>query len=1056
LKSDYLHQKHGSILLFLSLFFSSFVFSQENIRFRHVSIEQGLSQSSVFGMTQDRQGFIWLATEEGANRYNGYEMRIFHHEKGNPASISNNWIYCIYEDQQGNIWFGTDYGLNCFDRETEQFRRFLAQPENPEALISNRIYSLLEDRDGVLWIGSDRGLHSFNKARTKMTRFLFQEANKETTIDNDIRTIIQDQNGAIWVGTLGNGIKCRKVKTGQWASFLHLSSDQNSLLNNNVLSLIQDSDGYIWIGTQGGLDRLDIKHGIFSHYQHDPNSASSLSGNWVNCLFEDREGDLWIGTNDNGLNLYHKKTDRFTKYIYDAADAFSLSTNRVLSIHQDRSGLIWIGLYGGGVNFFQKSAVRFLHVQMNPMDPKSITNNYIRAFLEDGPDRLFLGAQSGGVNIIDKKKGKTIVLDNDPNDPHSIGGNQVFSIVKDKQGTIWMGTFDGGLNRFHSSTQTFTRFQHRPDDPRSLSNDQIRTICPSRDGGLWIGSDGGGFNYFDPKTSQFTRYLADPKNTNSLSMDRVFSLTEDHQSGILWIGTFGGGLNRFDPRTGIFKHYRSQAENPNSLSTDYIGTCIYIDKQGILWIGTSGGGVNRFDPRQETFKNYTSADGLSDNTIYGILEDDDGYFWMSTNQGISKFNPRDLTFKKYDVSDGLQSLEFNGGSYLKSASGWMYFGGIKGYNAFKPKNISDNPYIPPVVLTGMQLFNKAVRIGEKSDGRKILSKAINVTDEITLFYYDRVISFEFAALSFWASEKNQYAYKMEGFDKDWNQVGTRRFASYTNLSPRKYRFLVKASNNDGLWNEKGAALSINIIPPFWQTWWFYLTSSLFMGVTVFSIYKYRINRLKKREKELSAQVEERTYDLNEALKQVEYSNRGLAEANIKLEKLSLTDPLTQLPNRRNFELIFAQEWKRCARESQSLSILMIDIDFFKLYNDTYGHPEGDECLKKVAAVILHNLSRAGDFIARLGGEEFAVILPNTYSKGALAVAEQFRKNIESLNIPHKNSEVASFVTISIGVATIIPENNRPNEMLISMSDQALYQSKKEGRNRVTAKTHINS
>ena len=1042
MKTDARRRKLGGFIGILSLMISSTAFPQGKIRFQNVSIAQGLSQGSLFSIAQDRQGFMWFGTEEGANRYDSYSMRIFRPQRGNPASISNNWINCIIEDRQGKIWFGTDNGLNCFDRETERFQQFMAQPANPEALIANRIYALMEDRDGVLWIGTDRGLHTLNANRTRMTRILFEKTDREAAAAYDIRTIIQDRNGSIWVGTYGGGLRYREAKSREWTPLVHDPSRRNSLAGNNVLHLAQDRNGEIWIGTRNGLDRLDPRRGMFTHYTHDPKSAFSLSNDWINCIYEDRDGDLWIGTNEGGLNRYRKETDDFTHSIYDPADPNGISANRILSIHQDHSGLIWIGTYGGGVDYFQKSSVRFLHIQTNPLDPQSITNNHIRAFLEDGPDRLFLGAESGGVNIIDRNNGKTIVLTHDPGDPTSLSANQVFSIIKDNQGTIWMGTYGGGLNRFNPADRTFTRFQHRPDDPDSLSHDNIRTLRPSRDGGLWIGLEGGGLNHFDPSTGRFTRYLADPKNPNGLALNRVWALAEDPQSGILWIGTFGAGLDRFDPQTGMFRHFRDQEENPNSLNNNYV-LCLHIDKQGILWIGTNGGGLNRFDPRQETFQSYTQADGLANNTLCGILEDDDGNLWMSSNHGISQFNPKLLTCKNYDVSDGLQNMEFNGGAYFRGPSGWMYFGGITGYNAFQPQSIADNPFIPPVVFTGIQILNKDVRIGDIINGRKILDKAVNVTKQITLTAKDRVVSFEFAALSFLAPEKNQYAYQLEGFDKDWNSVGTRRFTSYTNLPPRNYRFVVKASNNDGLWNERGAVLSITVIPPVWRTWWFKTLLILAAALLVLSVIRIRTRAIINKKNELEALVRLRT--------------RELQDAHREMEKLSITDALTGLYNRRYFQdrvqkdaaLAVRQTLRKPSERSfNSLGFLMIDIDFFKNVNDSFGHDAGDLLLKEISDRFSLTV-RGSDMLVRWGGEEFLVMSKENNTEAAGLLAERLRRAVT--DAPFLIAENSIFKTISIGYCAF-PFIVRKARLLtweetVQIADKALLIAKNTGRNR---------
>lgn len=872
------------ILTILSL--SINLYSQRHyIRFSHLSIEHGLSQGSILCMIQDSKGFIWFGTEAGLNKYDGYNITVYKPEKGNFNSLSNNYIYSIYEDHLEILWIGTDNGLNKFNREKNNFIQYKSDLSNPNSLSSNRVFSIFEDRSGTLWIGTDSGLNKFNRQKEQFTRYRSSINDPHSLSHNDIRSICEDRSGSLWIGTYGGGLNKFDWRKEKFIQYKNYSNDPNSLSDNYVLSVFEDHLGILWVGTKdGGLNRFDRTKNQFTCYKNDPRDTQSLSDNWVNCIYEDQSGVLWIGTNDGGLNRFNRERETFTRYLNDPNDSNSLSGNRILSIYEDNSGILWIGTYGAGLNKFSKEANNFLHFQSNPRDSSSLSHNHARSFYEEQSGVLWVGTDGGGITKFDRQNRKTIYYQNNPNNPNSLSNNRIFSIVEDQSGLFWIGTYGSGLNKFDPQKERFTHHRHNSRNPLSLSDDRIRTIYESRSGILWIGTDGGGFNRFDREKESFTQYKNDPDNPNSLSNNRVFSIVED-QSGTLWIGTFGGGVDKFNPENEEFIHYRANRDNSHSLSNDYILSIhIYKKQPGILWIGSNGGGLTKFDPRKEIFINYTESDGLPNNVIYGILEDDGGNLWLSTNKGISKFAPQTEIFKNYDVSDGLQSNEFYGGSYHKSQDGWMYFGGINGFNAFYPKNVRENPHIPSVVITDFQIFNKSVPIGEMADGRTILKKSITETNEIELSYKDNVFSFEFAALHYVFPEKNEYAHMMEGFDKNWIHTNAKkRFTSYTNLAPREYVFRVKASNNDSVWNEEGTSVRIIITPPFWQTWWFKCFGIIFVLLLFVTVYQVRTHGIRERAAQLEKRVEERTLELKTANMELqqEITERNQAEQEVK-------------------------------------------------------------------------------------------------------------------------------------------------------------------------------
>ena len=837
-----------------------------DITFQRISLEQGLSQSIVTSIVQDSRGFMWFGTEDGLNIYDGFGFEVIRNDPNDPNSLSYNQITTIYEDRSGEFWIGTfNGGLNRYNIKTEQFTRYQNDPNNPNSLSHNIVRAIYKDSDGILWIGTDSGLNRFipnskengnGESGPTFVHCQNDPDNPNSLSHNTVRTIYEDRSGTLWIGT--NGGLNQLVKNSSKSSqkdcvpfFVHYKNDPNnpnSLSQDTIRTIYEDRSGTLWIGTEGGLNKLirkSYKNGqkesvpTFIRYQNDPNNPNSLSNDEIYSIYEDRSGVLWIGTNGGGLDRFDREIEKFTHYQNDPRNPNSLSYNEIRSIFEDRSGNLWIGTYGGGINKVDRGKKQFLHYKPDHDNPNSLNEEIIWGIYEDRSGILWIGTHGGGLNKFDRKNNLYTHYLSDPNDPNSLSNNTVRLVIEDTSGILWIGTNGGGINRFDRESEKFTAYQHDPDNPSSLSHNEIRALYQDRSGTLWIGTRGGGLNKLIPGRHEgapptFIHYRYDPDDPNSLSNDFIRTIHED-SLGILWIGTLGGGLNRFDRKSEIFTHYRTNPNDSNSLSNDYIFS-IHEDHEGILWLGTFGGGLNKFYSSDGTFKYYTEKDGLPNDVIYGILEDDQHNLWLSTNNGLSKFNPKMETFRNYNMGDGLQSNEFNGGSYFKSGrSGEMFFGGINGFNAFYPENIKDNPYIPPIVITSFRKLNEEVKF----------NKPISEIKELKLSYRDYVFSFEFAALDYTAPEKNRYAYKMEGLDKEWIYTDSeKRFANYTTLSPGKYTFKVKGSNNDGIWNEKGTSIIIKITPPLWKTLWFRTLFILFVSGFLFILYKRRFKNIR--------------------------------------------------------------------------------------------------------------------------------------------------------------------------------------------------------------------
>jgi len=782
--------------------------AQKKMLFEHLTVKEGLSQGSVTCILQDRQGFMWFGTQDGLNRYNGYTTRVFRHDPADPKSLNENFITSIIEDHNGTLWIGTvgqEGVLNRFEPLTETFTRY--------------------PRDSVDLRGA---------------------------LEGNANSTYEEPSGIRWWGRIGGGVTRFDPKTGTKRVFKHDPSDSKSLIDNNVYSVYGDRSGTIWIGTREGLDRFDREMEVFVHYRHGDQNPMSLGSNWVWPVFEDRSGVLWVGTFGGGLNRFDRATETFTRFKHSESDPRSLADDQMYSIYQDRSGIIWVGTADHGVDRFHPEFGAFLHYTHDPANPASLVDHMIKAIHVDRAGVPWIGTTSG-LDRLDRARGTFTHFSHSASNPRSIIDNTTQTIYEDRSGTLWIGMMSSGLERFDRKIGVFTHFQHDPSNPHSLSDNRVYALLEDRAGDLWVGTYGGGLNRLNRKTGKFTVYTQRDSIPGSLSSRGVWALCEDHE-GVLWVGTSGGGLNRFDREKGLFTHFKHDDGDPRSLSDDLV-ISILEDRAGTLWVGTLGG-LNRLDRDSGTFRHYREKDGLANDLILGILEDGHGNLWISTNKGLSKFDPLHETFRNYGQSDGLQGDEFNQNAYARSpVTGEMYFGGGNGFNAFHPDSVRGNPYIPPVVFSMLTRYNT-----DDKEGKPIKEQGIAVKSEITLSYKDNVATFEFAALNYYSTYKNQYAYKLEGYGDNWIQLGTDHQATFTNLDGGEYTLRVKGSNNDGLWNEKGTSLRLNVTPPWWKTNWAYGTYVLMVLGFLYGARRFEINqreqKAKMRESELHAKAVE--------------------------------------------------------------------------------------------------------------------------------------------------------------------------------------------------------
>ncbi|GGB03864.1 hybrid sensor histidine kinase/response regulator [Puia dinghuensis] len=815
------------------------------LRFTHLSGEQGLSNSTIEAIYQDSQGFIWIGTRDGLNRYDGHEMVVYRNDPADSSSISDGYIHCIYEDRDHQLWIGTVTGLNRFDRAKDRFTRWKHRDSDNGSLSSSNITSILEDHNGRMWVATSGGMNELDRKTGRFRHFRMGDG-PGSLRDDRINCLLEDKTGTIWVGTQ-SGLDLFHPGTGLFSAI-----DNPAITNasgNTIIAIREDRQGNIWLGTEDdGLYLFDPLRKSFTRYGHSDKDPSSLGNNMIKCMLTDHKGQVWAGSINGGLNLFHAAAGSFYHYTYEPGNGTSLSQRTISALFEDRQGNLWVGTHRGGINVYSPGLEKFNLFRQEP-SPNSLSYNDVKTFCEDrsGNGDIWVGTDGGGLDLFSRQERTFRHYRNDPFNDHSLGSNAVLDVFHDREGELWVSTWGGGLNHFNRLQGDFTRYLNNPNDPHSITSNFVQKTFEDFSGNLWVATYYGGLNIFDRKKQQFTRLIDDPTGKTSLTGKDIVSLLEDKE-GRIWIGTDDGGLNCWHENTRHFTHYFDKEEKMPDLRV------LFCDSRGRLWVGQKG--LYLLDAARDSFRLYTNRAGLGSEFIKGIAEDGQGNLWIATSNGLTQFNPETQAVKKYNTGDGLQDLEFEANAFLKTKDGELYFGGINGFNSFYPGAIMPNAFVPPVYITGFQLSNRKIGVGEGSP----LSQDISETKEMRLSYRQSTFSFTFSALNYTTPENNQYAYKMEGLDTAWNYVGKENKAVYTNLSPGDYVFRVKASNNDGVWNEEGAAIRVIITPPFWRTSWF-ISLLVVLGMAgLYMLYKFR-TRLKMRELEEKKREEMRQVQL---------------------------------------------------------------------------------------------------------------------------------------------------------------------------------------------------
>ena len=838
---------HVLIIALQSISLSAYSQTQRP-KFKRLTTNEGLSHGLVAASLKDHNGFMWFGTGEGLNKYDGYRFIAYKHDPTKTSSISDNLVRDVFEDRAGNLWVATESGLDLFDRDKEVFVHHL--PGGTAVSVRD----IFQDSKNRIWLGTTKGLFLFDPATRISKLYYYYDDDNNDLSHNFIYRIAENNEGDLWIAAQ-EGVSRFNPQTEQFVSYHHENGNPNSISVNWIKAVFKDSKGNIWVGTQGGgIALFNRKENSFINFRHDPTNPNSVAHNDILSFVEGNDGKLWVGTENGGVSVFDYAKNTFVTHQYDAMDNTSLSNNSIHSLYKDDIGNIWVGTWSGGVNFLPRLKDKFMHYKQIPFNSNSLSNNLVLSITGDSMGNIWIGTDGGGLNRLDQSRQTFTHYRHHNQDNNSIGTDYIITLVEVSKEILGLGYHRVGLDFFDRKKNTFT---HMLEDENSngLSRASVSIALKDHEGNLWFGMfDNGGICFYDRKEHHFTRYRPNPQDEKSLGGGSVFALTEDKE-GNLWVGT-DNGLDLFDRKNKQFIHHRYDPRNKKSLSHNTVRS-ILEDDHGNFWLGTDGG-LNYFDRKTNTFTTYTEKDGLANNAIYGIQKDDHGNLWFSSNKGLSRFDPVTKICRNYDVSDGLQDNSFKSNAWYKTTAGEMVYGGVNGFNMFHPDSIRDNTFIPPVWITDFHIFNKPVEIGGKDAP---LQKNISGSKEIRLSYKQSVFSFEFSALNYTLSEKNQYASMLEGFDKGWNYSGTQRKATYTNLDPGEYTFRVKASNNDGVWNEEGTSIKIIITPPFWATVWFRTLLVLIIAGSVYGVFKFRVNVIKAQKVKLEEQVRLQTAEV---------------------------------------------------------------------------------------------------------------------------------------------------------------------------------------------------
>lgn len=974
-----------TILLLLSVSISA---NDGPFMFDRISKDQGLSSNSISSIQQDSKGFLWIGTQSGLNYYDGYKFKVFNNDPFNENSIAHDLVQSLFIDE------GKD----------------------------------------IVWIGTYNGVSRLDIATTTFTNYTYDIENENSISSPVVTAMDKDQDGNLWISTLG-GLNRLVPETGVMTSYMNDENDSKSLMNDVVRSVIVDSKNRVWVGTLSGIDLYNPETDNFIHYPYIEDQKNGLPSPYVMTIIEKKEDVLFVGTWGGGITKFNVDTESYTN--------FETQDNRIYTLRFDSNGLLWAGSWGGGLYILETNSGLLEHLKNEELSETGISSNTIYSLFEDNTGIFWIGTNGGGLNKLNYQKQDFNFLSHSTDNDDGLSSGKVETIFEDNLGNIWIGVYNGGLDKYNPEIGKLIHYRYDKNDPTSISNDIFTSIFQDSRDRIWITTNEG-INIYQPDTDSFMRlenkFISDKKITpaytriiedeqqniwlgtyfngllkldldfNNFKLydnvsDKLIRAILERSDGDLWIGT-NRGLNKLNEDGESFTTYFLNKENPQGMNNDDV-RALAEDSSESLWIGTSGGGVMRYNDDTDTFTHYTTKDGLSSNYVMAMKLTQDDHLWISTKNGVSIIDTTTGKIETITKEDGLKTMEFSEGILVDSYNR-VYLGSFDSVSSFEGSTTIVNKSNPNIYISSVELDNEII---------PGLNPHSNIKEIITTYEDARYITFNFVGLNYLNPQKTRYSYKLEGFDKEWSKKDPRNFALYTNLSPGKYTLKVKAENNDGIESEKIAQLDIIITPPLWRTWWAYMLYTIFILIFIYLLVSLKTN-----------------LDRKKRLLELEIINRNNKD-------LSITDPLTKIFNRRFLKQRFESEIETAVMYGTPLTTIMMDIDDFKNYNDTYGHQLGDTCLVKVVEATQTVLNRPDDSFIRYGGEEFCIILPRTNVEGARIIAEHIRKAVEDTGL----------ITVSIGIHTKIPKASDTSFKLIKNADEALYTAKKNGKNRFVIK-----
>ncbi|HQU71558.1 MAG TPA: two-component regulator propeller domain-containing protein [Calditrichia bacterium] len=872
--------------LFLSI--SGALAGPQQFWFRNYNVEDGLSQTTVFDLAQDSSGFIWIATQDGLNRFDGYDFRIYRHLPGDSASISDKLINTLFVAADGTLWIGTNRGLSCYSPETDRFTNFFPGNDLPETRIAptnspllqtgspeggNNILSLAEKEPGELWVGTQNGLFIRSEQTGKLAFHENYGNPSQPGNQKFIGKIWRDPGGNMWLGTIGQLTVALAHSTPEQPRFVEIRDAENRPVPR-ILDMLLDRGGNVWLATVGGLFRIsqpDFQEWLAAkkpaplRFSQPWEGYFSRQGRVAVKLIQTRDGRIWVGSSYGLVILDPQGKALPVEIPVESESTRGLNDSFISAMTMLNSGDLCLGTQTGGIAIMESTPKPFGRL-ISGNSPELVPGKGVFGIDEDRRGRLWLAFNEDGFASYNRETGHFTPYLIHPEAVNFRIRNRLRAICLDGRDAVWLGSRSGGLFRFRPETGQLDQFAPQPGDSSAFPAPTVFAIANGAKDDLWIGTSGSGLIHasgLDLPKPRFTTFTHDPENPNSLSHNVIYHIFPD-QDATLWISTVGGGLVHFDPGNGRFTRFRHDPQDSLSINCDKIRLVNRLS-DGRLWVGTDEG-FAYLNERAGTFRRYTEKDGLANNVVYGILEDSRHHLWLSTNAGLSRFNPSSGTFTNYDETDGLQSNEFNTGAFLQLRDGLLSFGGIRGLNIFDPDKIVDNTFLPPIVLTDFRVSNENRMSHYRQSEALVLSH-----DQNTLF-------FRFAALNYLFPERSRYAYKLEGFDADWQISGKERAAQYTNLPPGEYRFRVRGSNHDGYWNEHGVDFPLIIEQPFWQTWWFALGVISTGILLIWLVHRLRMRQVERVNARLEMEVRRQTRELRLKNADLEQLTRDLVKA----------------------------------------------------------------------------------------------------------------------------------------------------------------------------------